>query len=186
MLPTFIIAGANKAGTTSLYEYLKLHPNICMSRVKEPCFFTNHPITSTYNNGIEWYQKLYSSCEMETTRGEASTVYMGSEDSAYLIHKTIPEVSLVFILRDPVDRMYSQYWSDKKLKGLVIRDFEDLVERQHPFIKELFNNSRYDLHLKRFMNYFPMNQLHIYLFDDLVQDTPGVADESHALRRPVQ
>jgi len=171
MLPTFIIAGATKAGTTSLYEYLKPHPEVCMALIKEPCFFTRDRRASSYSNGLSWYENLFAHCNVKNARGEASTVYMVREDSAELIFKTLPNITLIFMLRDPTNRMYSQFWSDIKLKGLKPGNFEDLVNANHPLIQELFYNSQYDIHLKRFMNFFPRDQMHIYLFEDMINNT---------------
>lgn len=168
MLPTFIIAGATKAGTTSLYEYLKPHPEICMALIKEPCFFTRKRHASSYNNGLTWYENLFSHCGTAKERGEASTVYMIRDDSAALIYKALPDIKLIFMLRDPVDRMYSQFWSDKKLKGIKLDNFEKLVAKNHPFIQEFLYNSRYEIHLKRFLSIFPMDQIFVYLFDDMI------------------
>ena len=126
MLPTFIIAGAGKSGTTALWAYLNQHPEICMSRIKEPMFFTNllgyrqggsieAPVyEGRYKSGLEWYEKLFAKCCQKRALGEASTAYMYAKDAAGLIKKTLPEVKLIFLLRNPVDRLYSNYWQERK------------------------------------------------------------------------
>jgi hypothetical protein len=172
MLPTFIIAGATKSGTTSLWEYLNSHPEVCMAGIKEPCFFTQERIESTFSNGMDWYKNLFSGCSDAKAVGEASTVYMIREDSATLIHQFLPDVRLIFLLRDPVERLYSQYWSQQLLEGIRLGNFPDMLKERHPFIEEILYNSRYDHHLNRFFKFFDQDQISVLLFDDL-KNSPG-------------
>ncbi len=181
MLPTFIIAGAGKSGTTSLWNYLKAHPEICMARIKEPGFFTkslgrdqgrgeNAPSRSgKFDKGFPWYESLFINCQGKKAFGEASTMYMYSEDAPTLMKRYIPDVKLIFLLRDPVDRAYSQYWQEKKT-GWDLPDFDIIVSQQHPRLSNYLENSSYKKHLQRYFDCFPQEQIMILLFEDLIQD----------------
>ena len=158
-LPTFIIAGAPKCGTTALWNYLNEHPEVCMARIKEPRFFSqmpgeldkktigSGPLRSGYfNRGINWYQSLFDSCQQLKARGEASTYYFSAIDSPILIESLIPKVRLIFILRDPVKRLYSHYWQEYKL-GLGMPSFEDMVRDNHPRFQYYSYVSSYKINL---------------------------------------
>jgi len=67
MVPTFIVAGATKSGTTALGEYLNDHPQVCMSWMKEPNFFTEEIPVTRYKNGFSWYQSLFDKKQTYTT-----------------------------------------------------------------------------------------------------------------------
>ena len=120
-MPTFLIIGAMKAGTTSLYHYVGQHPQIYMSPVKEPQFFTfenealdfhgpgDWHITHQIVKDLENYRKLFQGVTEERAIGEASTVYLYSSRTAERIHSYIPDAKLIAILRDPVERAYSNY-----------------------------------------------------------------------------
>ena len=102
-LPDFLIIGAMKAGTTSLHENLKLHPEIGMSRYKEPNYFTR-----SYSKGLEWYESIFPIGKKKY--GEASPSYairQNFPETAERIFETIPEVKVIYILRDPIDRIIS-------------------------------------------------------------------------------
>ena len=109
MLPTFIIAGAAKSGTTALHEVLNSHPEICMSWMKGPTYFTEEASRSTHQRGKEWYERLFSECVNAQAIGEVSPFYMTGMDAPELIYGTVPKVKLLFVLRNPIDRLYSYY-----------------------------------------------------------------------------
>jgi hypothetical protein len=181
MLPTFIIAGAGRCGTTSLSEYLGSHPEVCMACIKEPNFFTKVSHLSTYANGLDWYKSLFQvrnkgkdgAKSIIKAYGEASSSYMSCEDSPALIYQTVPEVKLIFILRDPIERMYSHFWWEQALLGRKLPDFAQMVRERHPFIQRLLYDSSYHLLLSRFLEYFPTEQVRVLLFEDMSQNPRG-------------
>jgi hypothetical protein len=166
MLPTFIIAGAGKSGTTSLWHYLKAHPEVCMSRIKETNFFTLETPAARYNMGLDWYKSLFQDCGFAKAIGEASPQYMARQDTPKLIHQILPKVQLLFILRDPLERLYSQYRSRRK-QGEQLPEFEVMVRDRHPALQRYIFYSRYDLHLERYRAYFPRQQVLVLLNEDI-------------------
>ncbi len=178
MLPTFLIPGAGKSGTSSLWALLDEHPEVCMARVKEPGFFTREPgwraggdpAASTqggrWDKGLAWYEGLFEGCDGALARGEASTVYMPAADAPALIRSVVPGVRLVFILRDPVERLHSQYWQERR-HGWKLPPFERLVAEEHPRFRRYCHVSAYERHLARFLAEFPREQVHVFLYEDL-------------------
>ncbi|MEQ8530676.1 MAG: sulfotransferase domain-containing protein, partial [Imperialibacter sp.] len=125
--PDFIIAGAPKCGTTALYAILNQHPLISMSKVKEPVFFSRTPgvvksnlaeygpnLSGRFDYGMSWYSSLFEKGPNKIF-GEASTLYFINDDSPKLIFDHAPKVKFIFMVRDPVERIYSHYWQDMKL-----------------------------------------------------------------------
>lgn len=154
MLPTFIIAGAQKAGTTSLYSMLSQHPDVFMSDPKEPGFFVrgfddperwqtlkrpgkggNPGSLASVRQGIftlEEYSRLFESDNARRARhrGEASTPYLPSPYAARRIAQTCPGVRIILSLRDPVMRAYSA-WGYNYSRGIEVNDtFEEAIEHE--------------------------------------------------------
>jgi len=181
MLPTFIIAGAGKSGSTSLWNYLKEHPEVSMARIKEPRFFTKvigcdqgggdeGPSRSgTFEKGFAWYESLFVDPANKKAFGEATMMYFFCEDAPELIKRYNPEVKLIFILRNPIDRMYSQYWQERK-SGQNLPCFEDMMRKKHLRFQRYLRSSSYKKNLERYFQYFSQEQILILLFDDLVRD----------------
>ncbi len=153
-LPTFIIAGAQKAGTTSLYSMLAQHPDVFMSEPKEPGFFVRGfddperwqtlkrpgkggipESLASVRQGIftkEEYSALFGShaAQRARHRGEASTPYLPSPHAARRIAETCPDVRIILSLRDPVMRAYSA-WGYNYARGTEAKDsFEEAIEHE--------------------------------------------------------
>ena len=190
MLPTFLLAGAAKSGTTTLWNHLQTHSEVCMASIKEPRFFTrqagdgsqghqvDQPYPGRYDQGLKWYRGLFATCSNAKARGEASTAYLVAPDSPGLIQATIPEVRLIFILRDPVERLYSNYWQDIK-SGFNLPAFDRLVQDAHPSLSRFKANSRYELHLARYLQKFKREQIAIFLFEDLLQNPAKLVQQMY-------
>ena len=119
-LPDFIIIGAQRAGTTSLFNYLAEHPDIHPSIPKETQYFSIY-----FNKGLSWYRShfpLTSNREVNNryqkqtfVSGEATPYYIFHPYAAKRIFDVIPNVRLIILLRNPVDRAYSHYQYEKQL-----------------------------------------------------------------------
>lgn len=108
-LPNLFVIGSMKSGTTSLHNYLDAHPEIAMSENKEPGYFVEE---LTWNRGEQWYRGLFADSERYKYRGESSTFYtkqpqfMGVPER---IARTCPDARLIYVMRDPFERIVSQY-----------------------------------------------------------------------------
>lgn len=192
-MPTFLVIGANKAGTTSLYYYLKQHPQIFMSPVKEPMFFslTGKPVTrkspghdrvlngATYD--LESYQALFAGVTDEIAIGEASTSYIHCPLCADRIKEYVPDIKLVAILRNPADRAYSNYWHYVRW-GMETLGFEEAVNAEHRRLTEekypmgwgYVKLGMYAESVRYFLKVFRRDQIAFHLFDDFTADPAAV------------
>jgi len=163
-LPTFLISGAQKAGTTALYEALRAHPDVCMSRPKETEFFNWR-----YRRGWEWFESHFEHYDGEAAVGEASTRTMASPEAPARIADRLPDVKLIFVLRDPVERAHSAFWY--YLTQGILRpgeDFGSFIRNEgHPLRQEIIHYGFYDTQLERFLNCFDRSQLLLIRYLDL-------------------
>lgn len=184
-LPNFLIIGTTKGGTTSLYKYLRVHPEVYMSPVKEPRYFafdnTNsdhvsrvpntYPITS-----IKQYQKLFDGVNEEKAIGEASPMYLNSPIAAARIKSCLPEVKLIASLRNPVDRAYSHYlmyYREGRVKAPFIDAYRN-VEGVDRYCQHYIGTSNYFEKLKRYFDLFEQLQIKVIFLEDLKNDTTGI------------
>jgi hypothetical protein len=126
-LPAFIIIGAQKAGTTSLYKYLRQHPNIVPALKKEVKFFD-----CNYDLGLDWYRShfpYHSKLNGQKMTGEASPHYLFHPLAARRIANVLPEVKLIALLRNPVERAYSHYQLNVR-RGREPLSFEQAIDKE--------------------------------------------------------
>src|SRR4051812_26973714 len=110
--PNFFIVGAQKAGTTSLYFYLKKIPQVYMSPLKEPFYFASNAVQNNASDVIRdkrEYLRLFENARGYIAVGEATPIYLWDQDAPWLIHQTVPHARIIIILRDPIERAYSNY-----------------------------------------------------------------------------
>ena len=103
-LPTFLLAGAQRCGTTTMYRLLKRHPAIFLSRPKELHFFD-----MKWERGLDWYEQQFTPRPQHKQLGEATPIYMYDGPARERMIQTLPDVQLLIMLRNPVDRAYSHY-----------------------------------------------------------------------------
>lgn len=193
-LPDFLIIGAAKAGTTSLYYYLKEHPQIFMSGFKEPNFFSfdgakdSHlgdqaykQIRSRAVTDFTAYQALFEQTSSAIAVGEASTYYLHFETAAARIRRHIPHVKMICILRDPAERAYSAFLMRKRENEEPCRDLLQAIQDKDTRIRngwdEYIKPGFYWQHLSRFLEKFSPAQLKIYLYEELNFETLRVVRE---------
>lgn len=183
ILPNFLIIGAARSGTTTLYSWLQEHPNIYLpfERRPEPHFFLK---SEEFNRGFSYYSKRYfNNWKGEKAVGEKSTSYLYQASRvAPRIKESIPDVRLIALLRNPIDRAYSSYWFTV-LSGLETLSFEDslLCENERranpgsPLLEEVqpyayIDRGHYLTQIKQYLEFFPREQLLIGLFDELIEN----------------
>ena len=118
-LPDFLGIGAQKAGTTYLYSLLSEHPQVFLSSPKELHFFSLH-----YQKGLAWYQDQFKFAATDKCCGEITPYYMFHPLASKRIRKHLPNVKLIVLLRDPVERALSQFFHSRRL-GLEPLCFKD-------------------------------------------------------------
>jgi hypothetical protein len=183
-----LIYQAARSGTTSLWRYLSAHPEICMGRRKEPDFFTllegvgdvpdgiHSRYSGRYARGLTWYRNQFRHCETGQRTGEASTLYLTQPDSAELIHRHLPDVQLLFILRNPVDRLYSHYcW--EHAGGWRLPNFDQVVQARGPLYQTYHYGSSYQRHVERFLALFPREQMRVIITEELQKNTQAILDD---------
>lgn len=186
--PNFLIIGAAKSGTTSLHNYLAQHPNIFMSDPKEPGFFAarelKHPMKGPGDSRLQKlaylhpddYLGLFSAATSQSAIGESSTIYLYSESAAEQIADFYPDMKIIVILRNPVDRAYSQYCQRFASGTEPLTRFEDALAAEPERIKNgwhpIWHYSRrghYCEQLKRYFKHFATHDIRVNLFEDLKQ-----------------
>lgn len=193
--PDFLIIGSAKSGTSTLYKYLELHPKIFMSRPKEPSYFAN--FHAGYGKDWDWYISLFEGAKPEQICGEASTPYTHqtchNPAIPKLIQEKIPQVKMIYIMRHPVDRAYSQYLQQIKLlqgrhqkKRLpppeIPETFEDLLARGDQVLYSddymerinVVSVSKYIDQIQLYLKYFPKESFLFLFFEDLVDNPQRV------------
>lgn len=170
--PDFIIIGAAKAGTTSIYRYLARHPGIFMSEPKEPTYFARD---ERFRLGEAWYLSLFKNARPNQLCGEASTNYTNwplYRDTVARMSELVPNAKLIYIMRHPVDRAYSHYIQLIQNIRTDNPDYKfDKTFEQHIRIDEsVIQSSNYMLQIKQYLERFPRDQMLFLLFDDFVKD----------------
>ncbi|PHS36195.1 MAG: hypothetical protein COB07_12675 [Sulfurovum sp.] len=188
ILPDFIIIGANKAGTTSVANYLNSNISINISTVKEPMFFNSLPstISETKENAnlakpyfaldIYEYSSLFESKnENIKIYGEASTAYLANpKRSALLMRKIVPNVKIIAILREPTERAVSAYKmcygnsiENRTFKDIVANAQNELKIIDNHGVKEYIRNGLYSQLLEPYFSYFNSENILLLNYDEL-------------------
>lgn len=192
MLPNFFVIGANKAGTTSLHRYLDAHPEIYMSPVKEPSFWSRRETVTGPSMpsrpaieaiaDLAAYEALFDEVTDEKAVGEASTNYLQSAVAPERVRARLPDVRLVAVLRDPSDRAFSAF------SMLVSEGLEPLDDFEAAIDADLAGNTwrhyigmgRYAPGLTRWMDCFGRDRMKIFLYEDLRADPGALMRETYA------
>ena len=169
-LPTFIIIGAPKAGSTSLYHYVGQHPEVFTSPVKEPRFFWTYR-TSSHTESLSDYEDLFRGSEGYKAVGEGSPAYLSDENTPRLIKELIPNVKLMAILRDPYERAFSHFVFSRLRGEETEEDFLEAIRvdgarglsEQVGYIE----NGLYYRNLSRYRTLFPGDQIKVIMLEDL-------------------
>ncbi len=160
-LPNFLIAGAPKCATTWLHRTLEKHPQIYLNPQHEVHYFDIH-----FHHNLAWYsQQFFSGYEGQQAIGEATTSYIRAQGAPQRIAEALPDVKLIFLLRNPIDRAYSHYWHERR-KGKIVFEFQEIFENYDLF-EAWVTTGFYYTHLARFYDYFPQERVLVLLQDDV-------------------
>ena len=166
-LPNFIIIGAAKSATTTLTTILPKHPDIFISKPKEPKFFGRF-----YSKGWDWYANRFSDGQGVALRGEGSTMYTSQmqafKDTPELMHRHLPKLKLIYIVRHPLDRIVYQ-WRHYRGRHPECPGFSDFMDNQK-LRRLIVGCSMYYQQLSRFRQFYPDEQIHCMTFEDLLSN----------------
>jgi len=163
VLPTFIVIGSRKSGTTSLWRYLGAHPGVFVpEHDKEPKFFVAE---RGWGRGLAWYESLFEAAPLGVPRGELSTDY-----SIYPLYagvparmaEVVPSVRLVYLMRDPLEHMRSAYAYSLWL-GTEWRPIDEALLLDARYAYECM----YALQVEQYLRYFPRSQLLLLTAEEL-------------------
>ncbi len=204
LLPDFVIIGAAKAGTTSLYGWLSEHPFVMPATQKEVHYFDYNSYRGEY-----WYRAHFpleaerAAFELEHGRrfltGEASPPYLSHEWAPQRMAALLPQARLLAILRDPVARAYSQFQMSRREGEEPLESFGDAIDAEEARLASELARTRsdrrynswpigcwsyklrghYAVQLERWLEYFPPEQLHVLTLEDLVADPHRTLDGVH-------
>lgn len=169
MLPNFLLIGAMKAGTTSVYEYLRSHPQVFLPEKKELDFFAE---PSNFARGFAWYEGNFDAADGAIAVGEASTSYTKHPDFGGVparIAGSLPDVRLIYVIRHPIERMRSHYLHD-----LLLGEERDPIERALLSRSRYRDFSSYAMQIDRYLEYFSRDRLLVVRAEDLRLDRAAV------------
>lgn len=184
-LPTFIIVGAQKCGTSSLSATLRGHSQVHMSRPKELHFFDRN-----FEQGLDFYATQFKPLPQHLAIGEATPSYLYDAEARERISAMLPEVRLVVILRDPVKRAYSHFWHSKRLGFEESATFEEALSREPERLTSSVRRDRmrfsyvdrghYLEQLQALEQRHGAEKIHTMLLDDLKDDRIGTLERLFA------
>ena len=194
-LPDFVIVGAARCGTSSLHAYLREHPQVCMSRDKEPDYFSlgDLPAAEIPRNGSPYraltlrdYERQFEAAGNARAVGEASPTYLVWPRSVERMRALIPDAKLICILRDPVERAYSHYAFARKMGAERCQDFEQAIVAEEARAREdptlcftYVRGSLYHDGLRAYFERFPRERILVLLFEEFARDPAGTMRRIH-------
>ena len=170
----FLIIGAQKSGTTTLYNWLSQHPDICLPSEKEVHFFSRE---ENYIQGDDFLSVFYNSNVQGKIKGFADVQLMFLDNTAEKIYGYSKDVKIIAVLRNPIDRAYSAYWFARR-NGIEKRlTFEDAIKDEQSGIAPntiheheamcYLKHSYYVEHLEKYLRLFGKKQIKVIFTEDL-------------------
>ena len=196
ILPNTVIAGAPKSGTSSLFTWLADHPEVCGSRFKETRYFLDpgHALldrrSNYHDHGLAGYASHFSQCEGASTKVvlEATPHYLYQHTALEVLSGFDPQPSVVFLLRKPSERAYSEYQFARNNRAVIdrdvtFRDFIEMVRREDTSLggrrqlEAVLEHGRYIEFLDRWSGRFPRSKIHIFLFENLQRNNRSFMED---------
>ena len=193
--PDYLLIGAAKSGTTAVARYLQQHPDVFLTEPKEPRYFAFAGSSLEMPGLPKWmrreyytdeasYLRLYAGAAGRKAAGEASVSYISEAGTAERIHARAPEVKILAILRDPVERAYSNFLFLRSRGLEPIADFEEALaaeerRKREGWISWFYYQGKgmYGEQLARYYRVFDRAQIRVWLYEDLKRDPAGLMRE---------
>ena len=184
--PNFFIVGARKCATTSLYFYLKNIPGVYMPPQKEFFYFSPNAVQKKTFDVIrdkKEYLGFFKNSKEHIAIGEATPIYLWDREAARLIHRAVPHARIVMILRDPIERAYSQYLMVMKYSGRKSPFYDELMKdyksQEKVFgIPQLYVElGMYYEQVKRYFDIFGREQVKVIIFEEFIRDPVKYVNE---------
>jgi hypothetical protein len=165
--PDFMVVGTQKAGTTWLFECLNEHPGVFVPELKEVHYFCppGRCRVSRAAKGEAWYRGLYADAPPGSVRGDMTTDYMYLPGVAAALQAFNPGLKIIFLLRDPVERAYSQYWMRRR-QTPGMEDFATHLAGN----RNLIERGLYHRQIAKYFEFFPREQCRIWIYEEMVKD----------------
>lgn len=170
MLPHFLIIGAAKSGTTWLRETLRAHPDVFMPE-EELNFFSRH-----HHRGLAWYAAHFSATPAGALCGEHANTYLTDREVPARVVTALPDVKLLVVLRNPIERAYSAYCMQFS-RGRVSADIERHLDPVRSDFPNLIRNVRYCEPLERWLGYVPRERLLLTLHEQIRHEPAALTNE---------
>ncbi|MHA1203285.1 MAG: sulfotransferase family protein [Candidatus Heimdallarchaeaceae archaeon] len=166
----FIMVGTMKSGTSSLAFQLAQNPDICIP-LDEMHYFNNE---ENYEKGEKWYASNFKECSNKSIIGEKTPTYSYLDKVPYRIFEYNPDIKLIWLFRNPVDRSYSNYWHAVRLGSEKYR-FTKAIKHESKRVKEnvfkgYLKRSKYIEQVERYLQFFDKKKMHFILFEDFVKN----------------
>lgn len=190
--PDFFIVGAPKSGTTAMNDFLRQHPQVFMPRLKDITFFGQDLQFRRPRISQERYLSLFLEADGAQRAGEASVWYLYSKLAAEEIKAFSPAASIIAMLRNPVDMLYAQHSEFLHNCNEEIDDFEAALDAEEDrkqgkclpktvhLVEGLFyrETAKYAEQVRRYIDVFGRENVHVIIFDDFKQDTDKVYQQT--------
>ena len=188
MIPTFVVVGAERSGTTSLHRYLRQHPAIFMPAAKSLAHLVNHPAKRsllqgpniTYGTACrsrdEYLEALAGAAEADVV-GELAHIYLYAPESPGLIRQTLGSPKIIAVIRNPIDRAYAKFALNSNFGIEPLATFDEALEVEDSRVRAgwdpVYHYTRrgfYGEQLARYFGLFPASDVRVYKFEDFFRD----------------
>jgi hypothetical protein len=190
ILPTFFVVGAARSGTSAVFDLLRRRRDVFVPRIKEPNFFavcnateTSPALLARSVLSLDRYSQLYRQASIAVPRGDISPEYLRSASAPIEIARLVPDARIVAILRNPVDRAWSDYQLHVR-NGTEHHSFREALARQGSRVRladdrtaHYLDTGLYAAQLERYFSHFGREQVLVLAYDDLVRDPESTLRE---------
>lgn len=170
MKPNFLVIGSAKCATTSLCALIAMHPQGFVCEPKEPHFFS---VDAEYARGLSWYESLFAAAEGKTAIGDGSTSYTRRMKFPHTVDRIVehlPDVKLIYIVRNPLAKIESQWLHARKLNLDVPAEFNEAVRKMPNYVDE----TSYWKQISHYRRHYPDDRILVLFYEDFKADSQAV------------